>query len=107
MGLCSALRNGMADVTRKKGSVSNTAQGRRPNVEGMGLEAAGVQFDLSRGIIVNDQLQTTAAHIFAAGDCCSDYKFTHVADFQARIVLRNALFFGHSKASALTIPWCT
>ncbi len=45
--------------------------------------------------------------IYAAGDICSPYQFTHAADFMARTVIRNALFFGRARASALTIPWCT
>jgi pyruvate/2-oxoglutarate dehydrogenase complex dihydrolipoamide dehydrogenase (E3) component len=80
--------------------------GRRPNVEGLGLEAVGVAFDAT-GVQVNDRLQTTNPRIYAAGDVCSRYKFTHNSDFQARIVIQNALFFGRAKASALTIPWCT
>jgi len=82
------------------------AVGRAPNVENLGLDAAGVAFT-QKGVQVNDQLQTSRAHIYAAGDICSPYQFTHAADFMARIVIRNALFFGRSKASALTIPWCT
>ncbi|MFP6656972.1 MAG: FAD-dependent oxidoreductase, partial [Pirellulales bacterium] len=71
------------------------------------LEAVGVEYDSNNGVAVNDRLQTTNKRIYAAGDVCSNYKFTHAADFQARIVIRNALFFGYSKASDLTIPWCT
>jgi pyruvate/2-oxoglutarate dehydrogenase complex dihydrolipoamide dehydrogenase (E3) component len=56
---------------------------------------------------VNDYLQTSNPHIYAIGDASSPYKFTHVADEQARIAIRNALFFGRAKASALIIPWCT
>ncbi|WP_028325486.1 mercuric reductase [Desulfatirhabdium butyrativorans] len=82
------------------------AVGRAPNVEHLGLEAAGVAFN-KKGVQVNDYLQTSQPHIYAAGDICSPYQFTHAADFMARIVIRNALFFGRSKASALTIPWCT
>ncbi len=82
------------------------AVGRAPNVEGLGLHAAGVAFT-PKGVQVNDRLQTTQPHIFAAGDICSPYQFTHAADFMARTVVRNALFFGRSKTSALTIPWCT
>jgi pyruvate/2-oxoglutarate dehydrogenase complex dihydrolipoamide dehydrogenase (E3) component len=82
------------------------AVGRAPNVEGLGLEAAGVAYS-NKGVQVNDQLQTSRPHIFAAGDVCSPYQFTHAADFMARTVIRNALFFGRAKASALTIPWCT
>ncbi len=82
------------------------AVGRAPNVEGLGLEAAGVAYS-QKGVQVNDRLQTSRPHIYAAGDICSPYQFTHAADFMARTVIRNALFFGRAKASALTIPWCT
>lgn len=82
------------------------AVGRTPNVEDLGLEAAGINFS-QKGVQVNDSLQTSQPHIYAAGDICSPYQFTHAADFMARIVIRNALFFGRSKVSSLTIPWCT
>ncbi len=81
--------------------------GRAPNVDGMGLETAGVKFDSRKGVEVNDNLRTTNPRIYAAGDVCSKYQFTHAADFMARIVIQNALFFGHAKTSHLTIPWCT
>ena len=83
--------------------------GRAPNVEGLNLEAAGVSYEAGkgRGVLVNDKLQTTNHRIFAAGDVCLPYQFTHLADFAARIVIQNALFFGSKKLSALTIPWCT
>jgi pyruvate/2-oxoglutarate dehydrogenase complex dihydrolipoamide dehydrogenase (E3) component len=80
--------------------------GRAPNVEGLNLEGAGVEYD-RQGITVDDRLRTTNPRIFAAGDVCTAYKFTHVADAMARIVIRNALFFGRARASALTLPWCT
>ncbi len=86
------------------------AVGRRPNVEGLDLQAAGVEYD-KQGVRVNDALQTTNPDVFAAGDICFPYKFTHVADAMARIVIQNALFDfkinRKKKASALTIPWCT
>jgi pyruvate/2-oxoglutarate dehydrogenase complex dihydrolipoamide dehydrogenase (E3) component len=81
--------------------------GRAPNVEGLNLEAAGVIYDRKKGVRVNDRLQTTTPHIYAAGDICSDYKFTHAADAAARVVIQNALFYGRKKLSTLTIPWCT
>lgn len=81
--------------------------GRAPNVEGLNLEAAGVKYDLKAGVKVNDRLQTSNPRIFAAGDICSNLKFTHAADFMARTVLQNALFYGRGKASSLLIPWCT
>jgi pyruvate/2-oxoglutarate dehydrogenase complex dihydrolipoamide dehydrogenase (E3) component len=80
--------------------------GRTPNVEDLNLQAAGVEYD-RHGVVVNDRLQTTSRRIFAAGDVCSRWKFTHAADAAARIVVQNALFFGRAKASALTMPWCT
>jgi pyruvate/2-oxoglutarate dehydrogenase complex dihydrolipoamide dehydrogenase (E3) component len=82
------------------------AVGRAPNVENMGLENARVTFT-KKGVQVNDRLQTSNPDIYAAGDICSPYQFTHAADFMARIVIRNALFLGRAKVSALTIPWCT
>ncbi|MBI5758120.1 MAG: mercuric reductase [Planctomycetales bacterium] len=81
--------------------------GRQPNMDGLNLEAVGVEYDAKTGVHVNDRLQTTNPRIYAAGDICSRFKFTHAADAMARIVIQNALFFGRSKASALTIPWCT
>jgi len=83
------------------------AVGRTPNVEGLGLDAAGVALDARKGVHVNDHLQTTNRRIYAAGDVCSRFKFTHVADAQARLVIRNALFAGRAKASDLIVPWCT
>ena len=82
------------------------AAGRAPNLEGLGLEAAGVKFT-NRGVEVDDNLRTSNRNVFACGDVASRFQFTHIADAQARIVIQNALFFGRSKASALTIPWCT
>jgi pyruvate/2-oxoglutarate dehydrogenase complex dihydrolipoamide dehydrogenase (E3) component len=81
--------------------------GRVPNVEGLNLDAAGVRYDRKEGISVNDRLRTTNRNIYAAGDICSHFKFTHAADAMARIVIQNALFKGRARASALTIPWCT
>jgi pyruvate/2-oxoglutarate dehydrogenase complex dihydrolipoamide dehydrogenase (E3) component len=79
--------------------------GRAPNVEGLGLEEAGVAYG-KQCVSVNDRLQTSNPRIYAAGDICSPYKFTHIADAHARIVIQNALFLGRAKASTLTIPWC-
>jgi pyruvate/2-oxoglutarate dehydrogenase complex dihydrolipoamide dehydrogenase (E3) component len=80
--------------------------GRAPNVEGLGLEAVGVEYT-QQGVTVDDRLRTTNPHIYAAGDVCSRYQFTHAADALARIVIQNSLFFGRKKMSALHIPWCT
>ena len=80
--------------------------GRAPNIEGLELEKAGILYDKS-GVTVSDTLQTSNPNVYAAGDICSPYKFTHTADAQARILIANALFMGRQKTSALTIPWCT
>ncbi len=82
------------------------AVGRAPNVEGLGLETVAVEFD-KKGVKVNDRLQTTNLRIFACGDVCSPFQFTHAADFMARIVIQNALFKGRARASSLIIPWST
>jgi pyruvate/2-oxoglutarate dehydrogenase complex dihydrolipoamide dehydrogenase (E3) component len=85
--------------------------GRTPNVDGLNLEAVGVKYDSRRGVVVNDYLQTTNRRIYAAGDICMDWKFTHAADAAARLVIKNALFapfgLGRSKLSSLVMPWVT
>ena len=81
--------------------------GRKPNVDGLNLEAANVTYSSQTGVEVNDNLQTTNPNIYAAGDVCMAWKFTHAADFAARIVIQNALFMGRKKLSSLTMPWCT
>ena len=82
--------------------------GRAPNVDGLGLESAGVEWDRQAGVKVDDTLRTTNPRIFAAGDVCLQTKFTHAADAAAKLVVRNALFpFGRQRLSGLVIPWCT
>ncbi len=85
--------------------------GRQPNVEGLNLEGAGVRYDRN-GVTVDNQLQTTNPNIYAAGDICSRFKFTHAADAMAQIVIQNALFphpfgIGRAYVDSLIIPWCT
>ena len=113
-----AQANGSIRVSGNQGSQTYAqevdqlliAVGRTPNVDGLGLENVGVEFD-RQGVKVNDQLQTTNSRIYAAGDIASAFKFTHAADFQARIVIQNALFalgpFGRKKTSDLVIPAAT
>jgi pyruvate/2-oxoglutarate dehydrogenase complex dihydrolipoamide dehydrogenase (E3) component len=82
------------------------AVGRAPNVDGMGLEAAGVEFD-ARGVKVDERMRTANPRVYAIGDVASRFQLTHAADAQARMVVRNALFYGRGRASDLVIPWCT
>ena len=85
--------------------------GRAPNVSGLGLETVGVVFDEKLGVRVDDFLRTTNKRIYAAGDVCMAWKFTHAADAAAKIVVQNALFsfgpFGKQRLSRLVMPWCT
>jgi pyruvate/2-oxoglutarate dehydrogenase complex dihydrolipoamide dehydrogenase (E3) component len=84
-----------------------TGVGRRPNVEGLGLENAGVNYDDITGIAVDDQLRTSNPRIFAAGDVCLEEKYTDIAAASARIVVHNALLKGRQRLSKLIVPWCT
>jgi pyruvate/2-oxoglutarate dehydrogenase complex dihydrolipoamide dehydrogenase (E3) component len=111
-----ASRNGQKKVvTARRGDRLLTFEadeilvtlGRRPNVEGLNLEAAGVASD-HNGIKVNAYLQTTASHILAIGDVIGGYLFTHVAAYQAGIAVRNALVpIGKKKVGYRVVPWCT
>lgn len=82
------------------------ASGRIPNVESLNLEAAGVEYD-KKGVKVNEKLQTTNSRIYGCGDVIGGYKFTHVAGYEATVVLQNALFFPSKKADYRVIPWAT
>jgi pyruvate/2-oxoglutarate dehydrogenase complex dihydrolipoamide dehydrogenase (E3) component len=83
------------------------ATGRRPNVEDLGLEEAGVDYD-KRGVKVDETLTTSQSHIFACGDIAGPYQFTHAADYQARVVIRNILIpWVKTKADYTWVPWVT
>ncbi|HEY6011508.1 MAG TPA: mercuric reductase [Nitrospirota bacterium] len=102
--IISVERNGA--VAETAGDEILVGVGRAPNVEGLGLEAANVAYDRKQGVKVDAGLRTTNPRVFAAGDVCSPYKFTHLADAHARIVIANALFLARQKTSGLVIPWC-
>jgi len=82
------------------------ALGRAPNVEDLGLEEAGVAFT-SKGVQVDERLRTSNPRVFAAGDVTGLWQFTHAADAMARLVIRNAFFFGRGRHDALPMSWCT
>ena len=82
------------------------ATGRQPNVENMGLEKARVNYD-DNGIIVNNNLRTSNNRVFSCGDCIQGPKFTHNSDVQARMILRNAFFFGKGRKDKIILPYCT
>ena len=100
------LENGNGERTLEFDALL-VATGRKPTVAGLGLEDAGVEYDQRMGVKVNDRLQTTNPDVYAVGDVASKYQFTHMADFGARLVIRNALFFGRDNFSKLVIPWAT
>jgi len=89
-----------------EGSHLLVAAGRRPNVNGLGLEAAGVEYS-ARGITVDARLRTTNRRIFAIGDVAGGPQFTHVAGYHAGVVIRNALFRMPAKADHSAIPAVT
>ena len=82
------------------------AVGRRPNISGLQLEKAGVEFT-PRGLTVNDKLQTTTSNIYACGDVVPPYQFTHVAEYEAIIATQNAFLPVKRKVNYNLVPWCT
>jgi pyruvate/2-oxoglutarate dehydrogenase complex dihydrolipoamide dehydrogenase (E3) component len=82
------------------------AMGRRPNVDGLGLDGVGVRFD-NKGVTVDARMRTTQKHIFAAGDITGAYQFTHAAGYEGGIVVSNAVFHLPRKADYTFLPWCT
>jgi pyruvate/2-oxoglutarate dehydrogenase complex dihydrolipoamide dehydrogenase (E3) component len=90
----------------EEGEALLVAAGRAPNVEALGLDAAGVRSD-EHGVQTDDRMQTSNGKVFAVGDVASRLKFTHAADAQARMVVQNALFWGRGRVSELVVPWVT
>jgi pyruvate/2-oxoglutarate dehydrogenase complex dihydrolipoamide dehydrogenase (E3) component len=105
-----AFRNGASgendEPTVVEAGALLVAIGRAPNVEGLGLEAAGVKYH-SRGIEVNRYLQTTNRRVYAAGDVASPWQFTHMAEAAAGIVVQNALFARTAGFDRVIVPWST
>jgi len=97
-------KQGETDII--KGSHLLVATGRKPNVKGLSLERAGIVYD-ARGIKVNQQLKTTNPRVYAIGDVIGGAQFTHLANYHAGIVIRNALFRLRPRASAAAIPRIT
>lgn len=83
------------------------ATGRQPNVEGLGLDVAGIEYDARFGIPVDDLMVTSNPNVYAIGDCSSKWQFTHMAGTQAMMVVENSQFEGQRKVSELVIPRCT
>ncbi|MBK8907659.1 MAG: FAD-dependent oxidoreductase [Rhodospirillales bacterium] len=92
--------------SRVEGSHLLVATGRRVDVDGLGLEEAGIAWS-AKGIEVDARLRTANRKVYAIGDAAGGLKFTHVAGYHASIVLRNALFRLPAKADTRTVPWVT
>lgn len=93
-------------TTEIEGSHLLIAAGRKPNIESMRLDKAGVEIENGR-LVVDARLRTSNKHIFACGDVAGPYLFTHMAEHQAGIVLRNAIFHLPAKVQTTGVPWCT
>jgi len=89
-----------------RGSHLLVAAGRTANVEGLGLEQAGVELEQGR-IKTDRRLRSTNRHIYACGDVASPFQFTHMAEHQAGIILRNVIFRLPARVEQKVIPWCT
>lgn len=83
------------------------ATGKRPHTASLGLEEAGVACDERGAVRVDDRLRTTASGVWAAGDVTGVLYFTHVADYQARLLVRNMFFPFPARADYSRIPWAT
>jgi pyruvate/2-oxoglutarate dehydrogenase complex dihydrolipoamide dehydrogenase (E3) component len=111
-----STRNGRKILTLEQSGVVQeieadeilVATGRRPNIENLNLEVAGVKYDNQR-IFTDAYLRTSAGHIFAAGDVTGHFPFTHMAAYEASVVIRNALLFWPllKKTDFRVVPWTT
>ena len=100
------VRTGDGATVSLKADNILVATGRRPNIEGLGLEKLGISFD-EKGIKVDDRMRTSQKHIYAAGDVSGGYLFTHAAGYEGGIVVSNAIFHLPRKADYTFLPWCT
>ncbi len=106
--------NGVAAVVHNEGEpeavIEGThllvAAGRKPNVDDLNLEAAGIEYS-GKGIDVDARLRTSNKRVFAIGDVAGGYQFTHMAGYHAGIVIRNALFRIPAKVRYHAVPWVT
>jgi pyruvate/2-oxoglutarate dehydrogenase complex dihydrolipoamide dehydrogenase (E3) component len=99
-------RNGRGETVEARGEEILVATGRAPTAASLGLDDAGVELE-EKGLKVDEHLRTTAPNVYAAGDITGKYLFTHVAEYQARAALRNALFPLKTKADHRVVPWTT
>lgn len=124
-GIALSLSSSILEVDRKGGDIITTIEkdgrkkkikgdqllaslGRKPVSYGMGLEEAGVELDARGYIQVNHYLQTSVKNIFACGDVVGPYQFTHMAGYQAGVIIRNIIFpLVKSRVDYSAVPWTT
>lgn len=100
------LKHDQHGEIRLTGTHLLVAAGRKPNLENLGLENAGITLEKGR-LVLDERLRTSNQNIYACGDVAGPYLFTHMAEHQAGVVLKNALFHWPSKVQSNAIPWCT
>ncbi|MGO9377438.1 MAG: dihydrolipoyl dehydrogenase family protein [Dissulfurispiraceae bacterium] len=100
------VKTGAGSMVELRAQTILVATGRRPNVEGLGLERIGISFN-EKGIRVDDRMRTSQKHIYAAGDVSGGHLFTHAAGYEGGIVVSNAIFHLPRKADYAFLPWCT
>jgi len=105
-GAAGAVSLTLRDGRSVTGSHLLVAAGRRPNVAGLGLEAAGIALE-GPFIKVDDSLKTSNKKVYAIGDVNGRMQFTHVAGYHAGVILRSALFGMPAKASHSHVPYAT
>jgi pyruvate/2-oxoglutarate dehydrogenase complex dihydrolipoamide dehydrogenase (E3) component len=97
-------------VEGKKKIVNGTdlllATGRTANVDGLNLEAAGINYT-DKGVGINDKCRTNVSHIYACGDITGEYQFTHMSEHMAKVAVQNALLKIPKKMDREHVPWCT
>jgi len=97
-------KNGQEQTVR--GEQVLVALGRKPNLEGLNLEAAGVEYN-KKGVPVDEKMRTNKKNIYAAGDVTGKYLFTHAAGYEGGIIVSNAAFHLPRKVDYTLLPWCT
>ena len=100
------VRNEAGNEIEVRGEELLIATGRAPTAGGLALENAGIEIE-AKGLRVDEHLRTTAPNVYAAGDITGKYLFTHVAEYQGRNALRNALFPVKAKVDHRVVPWTT
>jgi pyruvate/2-oxoglutarate dehydrogenase complex dihydrolipoamide dehydrogenase (E3) component len=101
-----APAKGGGEAWTVEGDALLVAAGRKPNLEGLELPAAGVEFS-PRGVPADSRMRTNVPHIYACGDVNGVFPFTHVAGYEAGIALSNAVLRLPRKADYRKVPWCT